>query len=213
MGAPKRRTVVVLGSLIGAMTLAAGLLLALEPSPVVPISDGLMATSVSSHQRDPEAVLFDTLPAVDARRWQAIVIHHSGARQGSAETLNAAHEKLGLGGLGYHFVVNNGRGAPDGQIQLGFRWKRQMVGAYTGGKDGEWYNRNALGICVIGDPVAQAPTETQLSELVWLVRKLQQRFEIPADRVLIQGDRAGEKSAPLFPLASFRQRLLATPGK
>lgn len=187
---------------MAAMTFSAGLLLALEPSPIAPNASALLQSTQQSS--DPRKVLFDTSPQLG---WQGIVIHDSGSMEGSLKSLNKVHEKLGLGGLGYHFVVDNGKGAPDGQIEMGFRWKNQLIGTHSSGQHADWFNRSAIGVCFVGDADRQAPTEKQTQELLWLVRELQNKYNIPADRVYIQT--GSGKGANLFPVASFRQQLMA----
>lgn len=197
---PDQRTLIVLGSLIGGMTLISGLLLVLEPGPVAPLS-GITLTSVDVSGR-PADRLFGSAPS---HAWQAIVIHDSNTLQGSSRTLNELHEKMGRKGLGYHFVINNGRGEADGLIEVGFRWTRQLPGAYVEGQGAEWFNRNAIGICLIGDTDRQPLTQAQLRELVWLVQQLQRQYNIPGDKVVVQ---MGEQASVTFPHLWFRQQLL-----
>ena len=207
MAVPDRRTLLVLASLVVAMTLASGVLLMLEPRPLAP-GNPIVLTSLDT-QTKPETVLFDTQTPADSHGWTSIVIQQSGTSEGSAATLGKLHERIGLGGLGYHFVVGNGKGSPDGQIEAGFRWNRQLRGAFSFGVGGEAANRRAIGVCLVGDGRREAPTAEQVRELVWLVRQLQTKFNIPADRVVLQtkSDQPGGVSK-LFPVAGFRQQLL-----
>ncbi len=206
MAVPERRTLVVLGSLIGAMTLASGLLLMLEPRPVGPTS-GVSLNAVEPAGRGAD-LLFTTTPPAEAAWWSAIVVHASGTAYGSAEAINRVHERLGRGGLGYHFVVNNGTCGEDGLIEVGFRWRYQFVGAFTGGPDSGWSNHRAIGICLVGDGERQSFTRAQMVELLWLVQRLQERFQIPADRVVVQLSDGPGAVGRLFPVAQFRQQLL-----
>lgn len=198
---------VVLGSLIAGMTLASGVLLVLEPHPVSPGSQILLNSL--DRQSDPYKGLFSTTPDPDPRRYSLIVIHHSGALQGSSDALARVHDKLDRGGLGYHFVIGNGKGMPDGQIDVGFRWTRQLVGHFSTGPGSEIVNRRGIGVCLIGDVNRESPTDAQMRELLWLVQKLQARFNIPADQIIVQAP-PDEKGSPgrFFPIAQFRQQLL-----
>jgi hypothetical protein len=103
-------------------------------------------------------------------------------------------------------VVGNGHGADDGEVKSGFRWDHQLVGAHSSGPNADWLNRNAIGICLIGDIRKEAPTDAQVHELVWLVRQLQAKFHIPAERVLVEGGDNARDSR--FPIVTFRQQLL-----
>jgi len=69
------------------------------------------------------------------REWKYIVIHHSASASGCAAEFDRYHrEKRGWeNGLGYHFVIGNGSGAGDGQIEIGNRWVKQIDGAHAGG--------------------------------------------------------------------------------
>ncbi len=62
-------------------------------------------------------------PAIAARDWKYIVIHHTATSSGSVESINASHvknkDKSGNPwlGIGYHFVIGNGDGMSDGAIE------------------------------------------------------------------------------------------------
>ena len=208
---PDRRTLLVLASLIAAMTVTAGVLILLEPGPVAPVT-GISLTSIdrAGQARD---TLFATSPAPQPGRWGAIVIHHSDSDSGSAKSIGQFHEKIGIkGGLGYHFVIGNGKGAPDGQVEVGYRWRHQLSGVHASGADGKWYNENAIAFCIVGECNKEEPTAAQMRELYWLVQQLQARFHLPASRVFLHSDIA-QTSSPgkLFPIANFRQQLLPIP--
>ncbi len=203
---PDKRTLSVLGALVTGMTVTSVLLLILEPGPVAPVS-GVTLRSVDQ-RADPQRKLFS--PA-QMHAWQAIVIHDSGALEGSSRTLNHAHEQAGRGGLGYHFVVNNGSMEDDGLIEIGFRWQRQFAGAYVDPSDGDWYNRHAIGVCLIGDADRRKFSGTQLDKTLWLVQQLQRRFGIPKERVFVDVGRTPGQPARLFPYAWFEQQLLTAP--
>jgi len=185
---PDRRTLIVLVSLVGAMTLASGLLLLLEPSVPAGWRGGVPLQKV--HQATaPDDMLFDTRVDVEAGRWRAIVIHDSGSLVGSAKTIDRAHRRLGRDGLGYHFVINNASGGEDGRIERGPRWRGQIRGAHSIGDGSQWFNEHAIGICVIGDFQRQAPTSAQIDRLVRLVQLLQTRLGIPSDEIRLPTDR------------------------
>jgi hypothetical protein len=205
---PDRRTILVLGSLVIGMTLVSGLLLVLEPGPVAPPQGvSLMSSDRGGETQRPEDVLFSTQGDAD---WRAIVIHDSGALQGSYESINRAHERLGRQGNGYHFVINNGTGDRDGRITTGYRWENQLSGAYLEGQGADWFNEHGIGVCMIGDMDRQRPTEAQLHELVWLVRQMQQRLGVPAENVFVSVG-AGSEPAAHFPHAWFADQLIERP--
>ena len=193
---------VVIGTLVAGMTLASGVLLVLEPGPVAPWS-GITLQSIN-RVSTPEQRLFDT--AGDEVDWQAIVIHDSGTLAGSSRTLNDQHERLGRGGLGYHFVINNGSRQRDGLIEVGFRWSRQFAGHYLTGERADWFHTNAIGICLVGDVDRQRLSRAQLRELAWLVEQLQQRYDIPRDAVYVDVG-TGDSDQAVFPHDWFQQQI------
>lgn len=204
---PERRMIIVLSSLLGAMTLTSGLLLLLEPRPVAPWTD--LSLRATDRIDNSEAVLFRTATPIERNRWQAIVIHDSRTSGGSARSLANLHERQGRGGLGYHFVIGNGQGAEDGLIEIGFRWERQMFGVHSGGEVGAWLNEHAISICLIGDGDSQPYTDAQLQSLLWLIHRLQRQFNIPAENVILDVTRqTGGGVGPMFPTTWLRPQLL-----
>lgn len=126
-------------------------------------------------------------PPVASRAWKTIVLHHSATGQGNVASIDAVHRKQKDRqgepwlGIGYHFVVGNGRQMADGEIQPTFRWLRQLAGAHAGSRD---FNENGIGICLIGNFDEQAPTTKQVASARELLRALAQRYAIPRERVL-----------------------------
>src|SRR5262249_43225647 len=57
------------------------------------------------------------------RPWRYIVLHHSASAVGNYDEIDREHRKqLGYDGCGYHFVIGNGNGSGDGQIEVARRW-------------------------------------------------------------------------------------------
>lgn len=206
------RTLVVLVCLLAAMTLVSALLLALEPAPLAP-GGGPVLTALGANSQNPKALepLFATQPAPSPERWRAIVVHDSGQEYGNAHALGQKHQAQGHEGLVHHFVIGNGDGADDGEVQVGYRWVRQADSAsFEGFSSAPWFNRHAISICLIGDGDHAPPTDSQMEQLVALVAALQKRLEIPADNVLLYGNVVTSARGPglLFPVSAFRQQLL-----
>lgn len=148
------------------------------------------------------------------RDWQWIIIHHSATRTGNAEIFDASHRARGMiNGLAYHFVIDNGTdGTPDGHIETGARWVKQMQGGHC---RQAYINDQGIGICLVGDFSHDQPTAKQMDALVLLVRGLQDQFHIPDDHVLGHGEVIGEFSecpGREFPWEEFRKRLKQTGG-
>lgn len=173
-------------------------------------SDGMTVVPLMAQAGGPasiEAVL-RTRSELDTQRWRSIVVHSSGTRHGSPETIEAEHRAMNLRGLGHHFVIGNGRGMDDGEVHVGWRWLDQLPGAHAAGEDAAWYNHHAISICVVGDGERGAFTESQMRRLVELTAFLAQELGIPDDRVVLHSDIASVQSpGRRFPVAAFREQV------
>ncbi len=147
------------------------------PSPV--------QTPLFIEPRKEEAPAPLSIPRVPiTRKWKYIVIHHSASYSGNADSFDYVHRvKRGWeGGLGYHFVIGNGHGSGDGQIEVGHRWLYQSHGAHAGQFE---YNQYGIGICLVGNLDEDYPSRKQLLSLVNLVRELQHICNISAENVIL----------------------------
>ena len=118
------------------------------------------------------------------RKWTAIIIHHSGTPKGDAASFDQWHrEGRHWEGVGYDFVIGNGNGSSDGEIETTFRWWQQKTGAHCGGTPDNWANEYGVGICLVGNFDHTRPTSSQMQSLVRLIRFLQNRYGIPKSRI------------------------------
>jgi hypothetical protein len=202
------RTRTVWTSLLLAMTGVGGMLWMLQGGPS-PRLDGLaLPAMVAAAGPSSIEAVFQTRAKVDAQRWQAIVIHHSGAPFGGPGSIEAQHRAMNLDGLGYHFVVGNGSGMGNGEVHVGYRWLDQLPGAHVAGAKGDWFNRNAIGICLVGDGRKREFGPEQLHRTVQLVSALCEKLGVPPDRVYLHSDLAQTDSpGRFFPEAAFREQL------
>lgn len=118
------------------------------------------------------------------RPWKHIVIHHSATACGNAAEFNKTHLERGWDELGYHFVIDNGNGGPNGLVEVGSRWRKQKWGAHTGGTPNNEYNNFGIGICLVGNFMSSNPSRLQMRSLRKLVPYLMSRYDIPAGRVI-----------------------------
>jgi hypothetical protein len=111
---------------------------------------------------------------VKRRRWQFIVVHNSGTRQGNARVFDYYHRHVRRmqNGLAYHFVIGNGTSTGNGQIEVGDRWRRQINGGHV---HSDYLNNISLGICLVGDFNRDQPTRPQLDACEELIRYLRER--------------------------------------
>ena len=127
-----------------------------------------------------------------AREWNHIVIHHSASATGCASVFDREHRERGWDGLGYHFVIGNGTGSGDGEVEVGYRWTKQMQGAHAGNAE---YNQHGIGICLVGDfQTGGRPSPQQLASLRRLVRFLQVKTGVPTAEVCGHGNVPGKKT-------------------
>ena len=133
------------------------------------------------------------------RKWQYIVVHHSAGATGNAAVIDRIHRERGFDGLGYDFVIGNGTGTTDGAIEVGYRWRQQLVGAHAK-TAGNFMNEHGIGICLVGDFTRTRPTAAQLRSLDRLCTFLAQYCGIPADRLRMHGEvKSTECPGPYFP--------------
>ncbi len=132
------------------------------------------------------AININELCRVDVaeNKWQYVVLHHSATDEGNANNFDKYHrdEKKWEHGLAYHFVIGNGNGSGNGEIEVGDRWKKQLHGAHTANMD---LNRISIGICLVGNFEANnEPTNNQLESLVSLVSYFSEKYHIPKSRIV-----------------------------
>lgn len=153
---------------------------------------GTLSGAEASH--DP---VFRTAAPLDRERWQSIVIHHSGAPAGDAESIHRRHQGYGYQGLGYHFLIGNGNGLGDGVVHAGYRWDDQLPGVHTIGDNADLHNHHSIGICLIGNGDRSPFTERQMAHLTELVQRLQRELGIPGSRVYLHREVAEGVSRPV----------------
>jgi hypothetical protein len=161
------------------------------------------ATPIQPLQRPSNAHRWQ--PDVAARSWHSIVIHHTAASFGSVESIHEAHlaRKDANGnrwlGIGYHFVIGNGNGMSDGQIEPTFRWRQQLHGAHAGDRE---HNQSGIGIALVGNFDESPPTPVQLDSVKRLVAALKAAYSIDSESVLGHGEiKATACPGKYFPMA------------
>jgi hypothetical protein len=147
-----------------------------EPPPSPPPRRGFWPWSRSVSYRYLTSSVIDAIrrAPVKRRRWQFIVVHNSGTRQGNARVFDYYHKHVRRmqNGLAYHFVIGNGTSTGNGQIEVGDRWRRQINGGHV---HSDYLNNISLGICLVGDFNRDQPTRAQLDACEELIRYLRDR--------------------------------------
>jgi N-acetyl-anhydromuramyl-L-alanine amidase AmpD len=193
-----QRKFYVFASLVTVLTLTSALLLALAPAPLVPDASSSLFAIEAPDSMD---VIFRTTTPTQPDRWAYIYVHQSQTTSGNALTLAQRR-----GGFGDHFLIGNGDGTIDGEIQIAQRWDAQMpatppIGAAS-------MDPTCISICLIGDFDQTRPTPTQMRRLTQLVNTLQARYRISADHVMVAAASSPAGVGRHFPVPDFRQQLL-----
>ncbi len=144
------------------------------------------------------------------RKWTGIVIHHSADPSGNAREIDRIHKRRNFDGLGYHFVINNGKGGRDGDVEVGYRWTQQQHGAHcrVNHQDSNYWNEHTIGICLVGNFQKSRPTRNQLNSLHKLTRFLMKQYAIPRQKIYGHGDiKATDCPGRHLSVAALRQRL------
>ncbi len=131
--------------------------------------------------------------------WRTITVHHSGTLQGSARLFHRDHLRRRMGGLFYHFGIGNGTNTPDGAVEVGWRWKKQVPA-----------NRpHDIQICLVGDFDREEVSDKQFTTLVYLITALREEYGVSIANVRKHNDIKGKHTdcpGKRFPF----QRLIST---
>ena len=111
-----------------------------------------------------------------------IIVHHSESPGGNWAMIDEWHRNRGWAGIGYHYVITNGRrhgnylAGHNGEIQTGRQVNVQ--GAHARGA-----NEDSIGVCLIGCLDKHRPTARQVRSLMELCLTLCERYNIPHTEV------------------------------
>lgn len=114
--------------------------------------------------------------------WRSITVHHSATKRGSARSFDRDHRRRRMGGLFYHFVIGNGNGSQDGEVEVGWRWRRQV----------EANRPSDIQICLVGDFNTQKVSEAQFRSLASLIHILRKQHNIPIHHIRRHRDIRGK---------------------
>jgi hypothetical protein len=116
-----------------------------------------------------------TIDSIQAKRtaWSGIEVYYSHTSQGDIKQM------FSQGRTGFHFLVCNGKGAEDGQIDYTASWSGQK---YVAASDG------IIRICVIADRSSNPTTGSQLKRTSALVDSLSRSFNIAAEKIRYPAD-------------------------
>jgi LysM repeat protein len=139
--------------------------------------------------------------------WKRIVAHHSAIKYGNAKKSDAAHRQRGMqNGLAYHFLFGNGIDSGDGEIEVGPRWKKQLLGGHVKSYQ---TNLTAIGICLVGNFEETHPSKKQLDAFTQLMDWLRSEIVPNAKQFAGHKELKGEQTicpGKNFPLAAMHAR-------
>jgi hypothetical protein len=183
---PKRmssqpRVIKVLVALLVSMTAGAVVLMALGNNPP---SAGAFCLSTYYRLDSVEHALASRQPQMP-NRWNSVEIYFSGTHGGNADTLAEANRLSSAADLNCHFIVCNGVGAGDGEIESTERWQaQQSVRAEHSSKASD----RTIRICLVGNGTSAMLTDYQLRRLEILVESLCRLSNIPRQAVHLPRD-------------------------
>lgn len=141
------------------------------------------------------------------KKWQGIVIHCSDSNFGDALVVDGWHKQRDWSGIGYNFVITNGKKTSKSA------YLRSTDGAINSGralsKDGSHalgYNDTHIGICLIG---VKEFTELQFSALQMLIKELVDQYSIELENIIghYQCTTAHGKTCPNFDVDVFKNKI------
>ncbi len=176
------RVAKVLAALLVSMTTGAIVLIALDNNRP---SEGPFCLW-SYYRLDPIEEAIQSQACQSPDRWNCIEIYNSSTKAGNIEQLTSMSGLASPEDLNCHFVVCNGLGGNDGQIQATEKWQKQW--SIIPGRT--WYGSGqTIRICAIADPLRQVgPTDCQIKRMESLIAGLCRKFSIQPVSVYYPSD-------------------------
>ena len=151
---------------------------------------------------------------MNARAVRKIIVHCSDSKWGDRAVIDVWHKKRGWKGVGYHYIILNGRRTrftwynedDDGVIETGRELDDDHIldpnerGAHVFG-----HNRDSVGVCLIGKRGLY--TVPQLLNLRIIVRDLMEQFYLTTEDVYGHRDFNAEKTCPDIATADLREMI------
>jgi N-acetylmuramoyl-L-alanine amidase len=144
------------------------------------------------------------------RRWNYIIVHHSGGSYGDIPFLQKVHRDRQandpIDAIPYHYIIGNGNGLALGEVASDWRQRYNLWGAHMSARNMD-RNFRGIGICLIGNyEESERVPVRQYGALVRLTRNLMLRYSIPVENVTGHGWTHGERTkcpGKNFPMRKF----------
>ena len=177
----RSREVKVLAAFLTSLTAGAIILIALGNDPP---SAGAFCLSGYYSLEPVEKAIFSG-PSQSLGRWDRIVIYYSGTEGGNMEQLPSVTGPASPADISCHFVICNGFGGADGQIQPTEKWRKQCSIIPGRSRNG---SGRTIHICVIADGKTTRPTDLQIRRAEALVEALCREFNIQHKSIYYPND-------------------------
>ena len=168
------RTSRVLIALIVSMTIGAVILMALDNGA---LKGGAFSLSVFNNLPAIENVVLDSINDKPRTQWNGVEVFYSNTASGNIKELTLLKSISRENNLDAHFVICNGKGGEQGEVQPTNQWKMQYP-ALKG---------DVIRICVIfkAEDYNSMPNECQITRIDDLISFFQNKFNI-ADQNIIR---------------------------
>lgn len=179
--ANRSRSLKVLVALVASMTVGAIVLLTFTERPLPAGAFSLASyTSLNSIE---QVVASRTWPSPG--RWNRVEIFYSKTMAGNIKQIASLRGLASTDDVNFHFLVCNGRGGGDGQIQASEKWRRQ----WSCVPGGMWYGSGeTIRICVTAAERRSPPTGCQMKRTAELVEVLSRKFGIRPESIFYPED-------------------------
>jgi hypothetical protein len=170
------RVTKVLMMLLVSMTTGAVVLMALGNHPP---SAGPFCLS-TYYRLDPIQQAIDSRVTQAPGRWESIEIYYSGTKAGNVAQLASLSGLTNSDDINCHFLICNGLGGSDGQIQTTEKWQKQ----WSVIPDHTWYGSGrTIRVCLVADGRSVRPTNAQIKRTEALIESLAMKFNVPATKI------------------------------
>lgn len=142
------------------------------------------------HQKRLEAAI-DTQVPQSPDRWNYLEIYYSGTKGGNIEQLASLSGLARPEEINCHFVICNGSGGGDGQIQSTEKWRRQRPAVPSRSRHG---NAQTVRICLVADGKTATLTDGQIEALAALSAGLCKRFNIQPECITVVSGNTSDKA-------------------
>ena len=166
----------VLAVLLISMTVGAIVLMALGNNPP---SAGAFCLSTYYRLNPVEQALSSSVAQTQGR-WECVEVYFSGTKAGNLDQLASLSGLASSDDINCHFVICNGLGGCDGQIQTTEKWQKQ----WSVIPDHSWYGSSkTVRICLVADGKSVKPTNAQIKRTEALIETLSAKNNIPAAKI------------------------------